>query len=85
MDNMCSCLEYIAHYTVKNFPNWIFSDIHFIGKYSTKARSGIDFDGMIRAIRTTFKGDNFQNRFAFEDEVKNSLQMLFERSSQVIV
>lgn len=55
------------------------------GKYSTKARSGIDFDGMIRAIRTTFKGDNFQNRFAFEDEVKNSLQMLFERSSQVIV
>lgn len=55
------------------------------GKYSTKARSGIDFDGMIRAIRTTFKGDNFQNRFTFEDEVKNSLQMLFERSSQVIV
>ena len=85
MDNMCSCLEYIAHYTVKNFANWIFSDIHFTGKYSTKARSGIDFDGMIRAIRTTFKGDNFQNRFAFEDEVKNSQQMLFERSSQVIV
>ena len=58
MDNMCSCLEYIAHYTVKNFANWIFSDIHFTGKYSTKARSGIDFNGMIRAIRTTFKGDN---------------------------
>lgn len=85
MDNMCSCLEYIAHYTVENFANWIFSDIHFTGKYSTKARSRIDFDGMIRAIRATFKGDNFQNRFAFEDEVKNSLQMLFERSSQVIV
>ena len=59
MDNMCSCLEYIAHYTVKNFANWIFSDIHFTGKYSTKARSGIDFNGMIRAIRTTFKGDNW--------------------------
>ena len=58
MDNMCSCLEYIAHYTVKNFANWIFSDIHFTGKYSTKARSGIDFNGMIRAIHTTFKGDN---------------------------
>ena len=58
MDNMCSCLEYIAHYTVKNFANRIFSDIHFTGKYSTKARSRIDFDGMIRAIRTTFKGDN---------------------------
>ena len=58
MDNMCSCLEYIAHYTVENFANWIFSDIHFTGKYSTKARSRIDFDGMIRAIRTTFKGDN---------------------------
>ena len=37
MDNMCSCLEYIAHYTVKNFANRIFSDIHFTGKYSTKA------------------------------------------------
>ena len=58
MDNMCSCLEYIAHYTVKNFANWIFSDIHFTGKYSTKARSRIDFNGMICAIRTTFKGDN---------------------------
>ena len=48
MDNMCSCLEYIAHYTVKNFANWIFSDIHFTGKYSTKAHSRIDFNGMIR-------------------------------------
>ena len=38
-----------------------------------------DFDSMIRAIRTTFKDDNFQNRFAFEDEVKNSLQMLVEK------
>ena len=38
-----------------------------------------DFDSMIRAIRTTFKDENFQNRFAFEDEVKNSLQMLVEK------
>ena len=38
-----------------------------------------DFDSMIRAIRTTFKDENFQNRFAFEDEIKNSLQMLVEK------
>ena len=38
-----------------------------------------DFDNMIRAIRTTFKDENFQNRFAFEDEVNNSLQMLVEK------
>ena len=38
-----------------------------------------DFDSMIRAIRTTFKDENFQNRFAFEDEVNNSLQMLVEK------
>ena len=36
-------------------------------------------DDMIRAIRTTFKDENFQNRFAFEDEIKNSLQMLVEK------
>ena len=38
-----------------------------------------DFDSMIRAICTTFKDENFQNRFAFEDKVKNSLQMLVEK------
>ena len=38
-----------------------------------------DFDSMIRAIRTTFKDENFQDRFAFEDEVKNSLHMLIEK------
>ena len=38
-----------------------------------------DFDSMIRANRTTFKDENFQNRFSFEDEVKNSLQMLVEK------
>ena len=36
-------------------------------------------DSMIRSIRTIFKDENFQNRFAFEDEVKNSLQMLVEK------
>ena len=33
----------------------------------------------IRTIRTTFKDIDFQNRFAFEGEVQNALQLLVEK------
>ena len=54
---------------------------HVVLWLSTKEHFNMadDFDSMIRAIRTTSKEENFQNRFAFEDEAKNLLQMLVEK------
>ena len=34
---------------------------------------------MIRTIRITFKDVDFENRFAFEDEVQNALHLLVEK------
>ena len=38
-----------------------------------------DFKCVIGTIRTTFKDIDFQNRFAFEDEVQNALHLLVEK------
>ena len=38
-----------------------------------------DFKCVIRAIRSTLKDIDFQNRLAFEDEVQNSLHLLVEK------
>ena len=38
-----------------------------------------DFKCVIRTIRTTVKEIDFQNRFAFEDEVQNALHLLVEK------
>ena len=38
-----------------------------------------EFKCVIRTIRTTLKDIDFQNRFAFEDEVQNALHLLVEK------
>ena len=38
-----------------------------------------DLNCVIRTIRTTFKDIDFQNRFAFEDEVQSALHLLVEK------
>ena len=38
-----------------------------------------DVNCVISTIRTTFKDVNFENRFAFEDEIQNALHLLVER------
>lgn len=38
-----------------------------------------DLNHVIRSIRTTFKGVDFENQIAFEDEVQNTLQLLVEK------
>ena len=38
-----------------------------------------DLNCVIRTLRTTFKDVDFENRFAFEDEVQNALHLLVEK------